>query len=361
MAVTMTSSGHELDSKRRAWVTLLTLPSYVPAVLTMWRTLQPLTIYPLIILTTSSLPQSSRDILKRYDLESLEIDHLSPPSHKGFEAKFARFTETWTKLRAFGLEQFEKLVMIDSDVLFLRSMDEIFDIDLPEGWVGAAPACVCNPFKIPYYPKDWIPENCAINRQSRYATPSDIPIPDPDGPWRVHQLNSGVVLFAPSKQHAETLEKFIQESPIVPTLTFPDQETLCHVYKGKWKPLPWWCNALKTERAVHQDQWADKEVRMIHYILDKPWSARPKMVDEILPRLPLTPVSALNSPVLAPKWSSLPLDLMAFLPETPAQKGVTEYDEVHTWWWLAYEEVLSEMKSAGDASGWREVEKYVTR
>ena len=158
-------------------MTLLTQPTYVPgksarstgsiadgvpslispstAVLTTWRTLQPLTMYPLVLLTTSSLPQSSRNILKRYDLETIELEPLAPPSHHGFDAKFARFSETWTKLRAFGLEGFEKVIMIDSDVLFLRSMDELFDVDLPEGWVGAAPACVCNPFKIPTYPKDW--------------------------------------------------------------------------------------------------------------------------------------------------------------------------------------------------------------
>jgi hypothetical protein len=55
----------------------------------------------------------------------------------------------------FGLEQFERVILIDADMIFLRGMDELFDLELKDGWIGAAPACVCNPFKIADYPTDW--------------------------------------------------------------------------------------------------------------------------------------------------------------------------------------------------------------
>ena len=121
----------------------------------MWRTLQPLTRYPLIVLVTPSLDASSRAIVTRAGLEMIEVQPIMPKGHTGFSEKFARFSEIWSKLRAFGLEDFERIVMVDSDVLFLRGMDELFDVDLPEGWIAAGPACVCNPFNIPTYPKDW--------------------------------------------------------------------------------------------------------------------------------------------------------------------------------------------------------------
>ena len=96
--------------------------------------------------------------------------------------------------------------------------------------------------------------------------------------------------------------------------------------------------------------------------LDKPWAARPALVDSVTPKLPPTPVSAISDTAgKAPKWTSLPEELLAFIPKTPAQKGVKEYDEVHTWWWLAYDDMLREMQAAGEESGWREVDKYVTR
>lgn len=40
-------------------------------------------------------------------------------------------------------------------MIILRNMDDLFDFDLPEGWIAAANVCACNPRKIPHYPADW--------------------------------------------------------------------------------------------------------------------------------------------------------------------------------------------------------------
>jgi hypothetical protein len=45
--------------------------------------------------------------------------------------------------------------MMDSDMLILRNMDELMEIDLPPGWIAAAHACTCNPRKLAHYPEDW--------------------------------------------------------------------------------------------------------------------------------------------------------------------------------------------------------------
>jgi lipopolysaccharide biosynthesis glycosyltransferase len=62
------------------------------------------------------------------------------------------------------------------------------------------------------------------------------------------------------------IEEYLNTSPTIPHLKFPDQDLLADYFKGRWKVLPWWCNALKTLRAVHQDIWADEEVRLIHFM-----------------------------------------------------------------------------------------------
>lgn len=56
------------------------------------------------------------------------------------------------------------------------------------------------------------------------------------------------------------------ESDAVASAQFPDQDVLADVFKGKWRVLPWWCNALKTLRAAHKNLWDDKEVRLLHYM-----------------------------------------------------------------------------------------------
>jgi alpha-N-acetylglucosamine transferase len=90
-------------------------------------------------------------------MEIIDVEHLAPAAgrHGGFDPKFSRFADTWTKLRVFDLVGYERVVMIDSDMIFLRGMDELFDMDLEDDWIAACPACVCNPFKIPHYPADW--------------------------------------------------------------------------------------------------------------------------------------------------------------------------------------------------------------
>jgi alpha-N-acetylglucosamine transferase len=110
-------------------------------------------------MATENLPLWSREVLTKMGLEIIDIPHLAPAAgqHAGFEGgHFARFDDTWTKLRVFGLTQYERLILIDSDMIFLRGMDELFDMELPgRDWIAAAPACTCNPFKIADYPKDW--------------------------------------------------------------------------------------------------------------------------------------------------------------------------------------------------------------
>ena len=75
------------------------------------------------------------------------------------------------------------------------------------------------------------------------------------------------------------MTKFMFTSPPAPSSLFDDQDILAVFYKGRWKPLPWCYNALKTLRRIHQPLWRDEEVRCLHYILGvKPWQT--KVVDE---------------------------------------------------------------------------------
>lgn len=58
------------------------------------------------------------------------------------------------------------------------------------------------------------------------------------------------------------------------TVIFFDQDLLAIVYRNRWRPLPYAYNALKPMRACHAPLWRDDHVRILHYILDKPWKSR---------------------------------------------------------------------------------------
>jgi hypothetical protein len=66
-------------------------------------------------------------------------------------------------LTPFGLTEYERVVQLDSDMLVLRNMDELMELELDgpekagkgERVFAASHACVCNPLGKGHYPKDW--------------------------------------------------------------------------------------------------------------------------------------------------------------------------------------------------------------
>ncbi|WVQ85331.1 hypothetical protein IAT38_007496 [Cryptococcus sp. DSM 104549] len=357
---------------RRAWVTLVTNPSYVAGLLCLHRTISSLSSYPLLVMTTPTLPASYTPLLESLGMTLIPVSHLAPSAsqHPGFDPSFTRLNDAWTKLQVFGLQGYDKVVLVDADMIFLTEMDELFDVELPgRDWIGAAPACVCNPLKLEHYPKDWIPANCSLSIQSSPTPLLSPPIPSPTAPRTAHLLNSGLVLLHPSPQLLASLIHLLHTSPSIAEAKFADQDVIAEAFHGRWRPLPWWCNALKTERAVHKELWRDEEVRVIHYILDKPWNARPKVLPTrpapASPALPPSPTSDEGSPQRRPALAtatgrpSLPAGLLDAVRNTPEQKSLTEYGEVNEWWWIVYGEVLEGLKARGE--DWEAVDKWVAQ
>jgi len=260
-----------------AFVTLLTKDEYLPGALVVDLCLREVSsVYPFVVLATDTLSRDARDVLQRRGVRVRDVSPLAPLSNTHtLAAHDARFADTWTKLRAFGILEYERIVLMDSDMIVLRNMDELMELQLPEGWIAAAHACACNPRKLAHYPKDWVPDNCAytpLNHPSALTKPSAI---TPTSPRPYALLNSGLVVLDPSQTLADAIAEYVRVSPLVATFSFPDQDLLAEFFRGKWQPLPWIYNALKTLRIIHTPLWRDEEIRCLHYILhDKPWQAR---------------------------------------------------------------------------------------
>ncbi|KAI0639251.1 glycosyltransferase family 8 protein [Trametes polyzona] len=303
---------------RRAYLTLLTTKDYLPGVLVLHKSLVDAgSKYPLVVMATPALPQEVRDVVMRRGISIRDVDPLYPKDGKHqLAAHDVRFAETWTKVRVFELVEYDRLVVLDADMVVRRNMDELLDIDLAPDQIAAAHVCACNPRKLPHYPKDWIPENCAYTAVSHPGGLTSPPEITETSPRPYHLLNSGVVVLHPSKEVFEGLCNFLEESPLVANFMFPDQDLLAETFRGRWKPLPWCYNALKTLRVIHPNLWRDEEVRCVHYILaDKPWRTRPGT-------------------------------------------GDPQYEVVNQWWWDVYEELRAEMGGT-DSDGWKMVEESV--
>ena len=290
-------------------MTLLTRPSYLPGVITLAHSLSAhTTAFPLLVLVTPSLPQSCLRALK---LESTHnsllmihsIELLTLPQDREMTLIAARFEETWTKLRAFELTSYETCVFLDADITIYKNIDDIFDTPLPnDHWIAANHACVCNLDHDSWAPENWTRENCPYTPlRHPAALETGIPIPaDASPPNTYALLNGGVFLYHPSEVLWKEMHDYFLTSPELSTFQFPDQDFLASMFCGRWRPLPWKYNALKTMKQWHTNIWRDAEVKGLHYIVDKPWEKR------------------------------------------VASDGVAGYlgrdGETHTWWWNVWDE-----------------------
>lgn len=223
------------------------------------------TIYPLVVMTTDQVNEQTCDVLRAMGCVVRSV----PPwtvDVSGRSMASAHFANVWTKLRAFRLVEYERVVLIDSDMLACGGMDELMNMDLPAGCIAACSACTCNPNRIQTYPANWIPENCAYTERE-HGIAASFPMPAYPNPHGL--LNSGTVVINPSLEQEYAIQEFIDNNlGRVAQYKFPDQDLLANVYSGRWVPLPWYYNALKTLRRCHTNLWADEQVRMVHYILE---------------------------------------------------------------------------------------------
>ncbi|TKA54101.1 hypothetical protein B0A53_03478 [Rhodotorula sp. CCFEE 5036] len=278
---------------RKAYAALLTNEAYLPGLLLLDHTLKQVsTRYPLVVLTTASFPEKHLALLTALGIEYRKVDLLEP---KG-EVKLIeeRFRDTWSKLQAFALEDYERIVLLDCDMTVFENIDHLLDDDdiLPgPDWIAASHVCACNPLDEDWYLPDCKPENCAFTYAESQSTAAPPPASMLSQKRTYGLLNSGLVVLRPSRALHDRIVSHLHTSPTVATMALPDQDLLGEVFAGRWTPLPWRMNALKTFRWVHPDLWftegangrkvegRDRNemqgeghgISVLHYIVEKPW------------------------------------------------------------------------------------------
>lgn len=267
---------------KRSWVTLLSdlgdNNGYLKGVLTLNYTLTKVkTQYPLLVIYTSKCPISVLSVLEKSGIKTKYVEELQPSILMDYGTDTKRFNECFNKLCVFGLFEYERVVFVDSDMIFMKNADELFDIPLDRGYIACAHACVCNPRKKAHYPKDWLPSNCAYTIQEKLHYNSS-PIPCTYG---IRMLNCGLVVLNPNPEEFSLIVEHIKNSEKYPPtmLNFAEQSLLSYIYQEKWFSLPYIYNALKTLRTVHKKLWNDDDVKIVHYILNKPWNDMNEGVD----------------------------------------------------------------------------------
>ncbi|KAG0172816.1 hypothetical protein DFQ28_006995 [Apophysomyces sp. BC1034] len=244
---------------RFAWVIVLTSDNeYVKGVLALAQALlrRVKTQYPLLVLHTDAVSLTVQKQLTRAGCRLKQISSIQPSAKVEYFTE--RFADTWTKLAVWDQDEFDRLVLLDADMLPCQNMDELMTMSLDNDWIAACHACTCNPLKIKAYPADWVSESCA------YTHPATV---------KRNYFNSGLIVLTPSRSIFQDMLIRLHNVADFSLYPFPDQDFLNEVFHQKWESLPYTYNALKTLPVAHSQMWDLSQVKNIHYILsDKPWT-----------------------------------------------------------------------------------------
>lgn len=206
---------------------------YVPGVEALGRSLvRSGTKHERLLLVTPDVPETARQTLLAEGWRIREVAPIENPNPQRNQL-FARFANTFTKLRAFALDDYEKLVLLDADTIALQNIDDLFE----RPHVSAAP---------------------------------DFLLPD--------RFNSGVLVIEPDAAQFEDmmLRLFTSES-----YDGGDQGFL-NTYFPEWYTGPG-ANRLPAGYNMHQFIYQflrahptlvpqlEREAKVIHYTVQKPW------------------------------------------------------------------------------------------
>lgn len=258
----------------KVWTTLITNTKYLPGLLTLEYSLRKVNSkYPLVVLYTDTFEEEGHKALDARGIFKKHIEYLLPKAHKDY-TQDVRFYDCWSKLQPFSLTQFERVVQLDSDMVVIQNMDELMEMPLnvDTAVFAASHACVCNPYNKPHYPSNWHKDNCAYTQYKPFC---DEHTAGPAATAGLGICNGGLQVVDPSQESYDKIVNALENPQMTDNYDFADQSLLSDVFEGRWYPLSYKYNALKTLKSIHSSIWNDSEVKNIHYILNpKPWDVR---------------------------------------------------------------------------------------
>ena len=170
---------------------------------------------------------------------------------------------------------YTKCVFLDADMAVFRNPDKLFEIELQDKHhIAANHACVCNLDHDSWAPPEWQKGNCAYTTLTNPEQTAETITPDSRPTY--HLLNSGMFVYEPNPQLWGDMLNFFLTTEKLKDFQFPDQDFLVEYFRGRWQPVSWKFNALKTMRYWHPRMWSDDTVTVLHYIVDKPWERKVK-------------------------------------------------------------------------------------
>ncbi|MBQ8628670.1 MAG: hypothetical protein IJ421_04250 [Prevotella sp.] len=112
------------------FATLLSTPNYLPGVKMLYRSLKYFgnTKYPFVVFCSSDLPELCMDKLGRIGVKCIRLENSTLNEiSKINNLRYTHWCYTFDKLLLWGMTMYEKIVFLDSDMIVLKNIDELFE------------------------------------------------------------------------------------------------------------------------------------------------------------------------------------------------------------------------------------------
>lgn len=226
-----------------AYVTLVAGPDYLMGALALARSLRRSgTPYPLVVLCVGDFPgldQLEAEGCRLIPVGQLEMSdafrarhtrkaqHSAAPFTKGSKPEFHDPLNNFCKLRLWELEEYQRVIFLDADIIVLRNIDRLFGY--PEG--VAAP--------------------------NLYESLEDF-----------HRMNSGVFVAAPNQRTFEAMCTALDAPNAFWRRT---DQTFLETWWPNWHGLPYTYNTLQYVFFNLPQLWRWDQLHVLHYQYEKPW------------------------------------------------------------------------------------------
>lgn len=208
--------------------------------------------HPIIVLGLPGLEQSHKEMLYALSaqLSVRMLEDIHPQSRK-----------TINKIQIWKLTEFSKVVFLDSDMLVLRNIDDLFDFpqlaaasEYYSDYAGGKTA------QAQFNSGVLVVEPSLVVYERLYQSLKTIPAPN-GNPWSEDGHGDQSLLWAHFLQRSGE-EAWRKANAIL----MPERN-------NTWQKLPWYSNAVLGRRFHFKELWKDKEVRVIHFawVPVRPW------------------------------------------------------------------------------------------
>jgi len=244
IAVVDTILDKKEDDKKYAYVCLLmqNSPYFLGALVMGFSLINSKTKYDCILMVTPDVPNIQKKLLSEYfiikEIDYVEID---PALVKNYDTN--RFKDVFTKFQVFEFDIYDKIIMLDIDMLVLKNMDSLFEL--------TAPAASIRNHEIKH--KKHIPTELIV-KDSKL----------------IGGINAGLMLLKPSKLEYESIMTDIKNANMR-SYKNPEQDYLSLYYAKNWTQIDFKYN-FQFGLLNRSNKYKLADVYNIHYSSRlKPW------------------------------------------------------------------------------------------